>query len=81
MGEKLKLLPHVIRWWSKYEVPNSLLDVDWDVPVDFEKGKERMIICKECDSYTKSVHMCKECGCFMPVKTLLENTTCPLEKW
>ena len=39
MGEKLK------EWWSKYEIPKSWLEVEWDVPnMDFEKGKERMII-------------------------------------
>ena len=76
MGEKLK------EWWSKYEIPKSWLEVEWDVPnMDFEKGKERMIICSDCDSYRKSVRLCNECNCFMPVKVLFHKQECPLGKW
>ena len=28
-----------------------------------DKQKERITICKECDSYIKNRDMCKECGC------------------
>jgi hypothetical protein len=45
-----------------------------------EVKKERMEICEKCEHFTK-LFFCDECGCFMPVKTGLENKTCPLGKW
>ena len=46
-----------------------------------DKQKERLIICKECDSYVKNRDMCKECGCIMSMKTRLFAAKCPLGKW
>jgi len=40
----------------------------------------RMAICRECPSL-HGMHMCAECGCFMPAKTWLKDATCPLKKW
>lgn len=42
---------------------------------------DRMAICKECPWYRSITKQCKKCGCFMPAKTLLKNTKCPLRKW
>lgn len=39
----------------------------------------RYAVCKECDSF--SAGRCKECGCFMKVKSLLAGMTCRLDKW
>lgn len=41
----------------------------------------RMEICKECDRFNGLLKVCKECGCFMPGKTLLKGASCPLNKW
>ena len=49
--------------------------------VSEEKAAERLAICEVCPSLLKLTHQCKECGCFMKLKTKLENATCPLGKW
>lgn len=46
-----------------------------------EEAKRRFAICQECPRFFKPTGTCRECGCFMRVKTQLEHATCPLEKW
>jgi hypothetical protein len=46
-----------------------------------EKSQERLNICKACPRLFKPTLTCKECGCFMKVKTTLEGATCPKGKW
>ena len=41
----------------------------------------RMEICNSCDRLMTPVKICKECYCFMPAKTLIPISTCPLGKW
>jgi len=41
---------------------------------------ERQEICKNCDRLNK-IQVCKVCGCFMPLKTLLKDEECPKGKW
>jgi hypothetical protein len=48
---------------------------------DEELSKSRMDICNECPSLIQLTKMCKECGCFMLMKTKLKEATCPLGKW
>ena len=43
--------------------------------------KERLSICKTCEFFVKSAHMCKECGCFMPAKAKIAKLRCPKDKW
>lgn len=38
-------------------------------------------ICKGCDKFFKPTRQCKECMCFMNLKTKIEGATCPLGKW
>ena len=45
------------------------------------KNTPRLEICEECPSYSNHLKLCRECGCYMPAKTLLPNSTCPLKKW
>jgi hypothetical protein len=42
---------------------------------------ERLEICRECPSYNSSIDQCKECGCFMKVKTMFVDSVCPINKW
>lgn len=42
---------------------------------------ERLKVCEECDKYLKMAKICSACKCFMPLKTRLRQTKCPLEKW
>jgi Family of unknown function (DUF6171) len=59
----------------------------WDVLrpnaqyVSDDIASERMTICEACPRLIAATHQCKECGCFMKIKTKLEKATCPLDKW
>jgi hypothetical protein len=46
-----------------------------------EKAEERYKICLSCPELIKLTKQCKRCGCFMKVKSKLENATCPIGKW
>ena len=44
-------------------------------------ASERMDICRQCDWFRKSVQQCRKCHCFMPAKTMIKSSKCPLRKW
>lgn len=44
-------------------------------------GDERYSICKGCEFYNELLRSCKKCGCFLPAKTKLKNSNCPIGKW
>lgn len=44
-------------------------------------GKQRLEICKSCESYNAAFRMCNECHCLMPVKVILPFASCPKSKW
>ena len=46
-----------------------------------ELSTYRLEICRSCDWFRQKSQTCKKCGCFMKLKTTLENAKCPLEKW
>jgi RNA polymerase-binding transcription factor DksA len=46
-----------------------------------EVRDERYAICKECPRLISITRTCKECGCFMALKTWLKDASCPLDKW
>lgn len=72
--------------WEKYK-QNLGETRPWDVVnpntkwADEEKANERFSICKACPELVKLTKQCKKCGCFMAVKSKLENAKCPLGKW
>lgn len=41
----------------------------------------RFDICKACEYFRPKSETCKKCGCFMKLKTKLENAKCPVGKW
>lgn len=43
--------------------------------------KSRLEICKACDYFRPKTETCRKCGCFMKLKTTLENAKCPVGKW
>ena len=47
---------------------------------DKEKNN-RLNICLSCPELIKITKQCKKCGCFMELKTKLENAKCPIGKW
>jgi len=44
-------------------------------------GEKRYAICLQCPELIDLTKQCKQCGCFMPLKTKLEAAVCPLKKW
>lgn len=40
----------------------------------------RLGTCSQCPSLT-AVSICRECGCYMPVKVLFRGVTCPKSLW
>lgn len=41
----------------------------------------RLEICKQCPFFMQATQQCRKCGCFMKLKTRLENARCPINKW
>jgi hypothetical protein len=72
--------------WDEYKAklgdtrPWDLLNPNTEY-VDKEVSTKRFDICKACPKLIKLTSQCKECGCFMSIKTTLKQAACPLEKW
>jgi len=43
--------------------------------------EERMSICRSCVFYFKPTGTCKDCGCFMKIKSRLATMSCSQRKW
>jgi len=43
--------------------------------------ERRLEICKTCEKFDSFFTRCKECGCFLKIKTWFMNSRCPLDKW
>jgi hypothetical protein len=41
----------------------------------------RMSICEACPAFNKRLRKCTKCGCFMKLKTTLQQAKCPIGKW
>jgi hypothetical protein len=50
------------------------------VVVNDDEHQKRLDICRSCENYT-TLHMCKECHCYMPLKTKFSVFECPIKKW
>ena len=59
--------------------PLDLLDSSNYTTKDIRK--KRLDICNGCDRLFKPTRSCRECGCFMSLKTWLTDAECPLGKW
>lgn len=49
--------------------------------VSKEKKQERLSICHSCEFYNSTLSQCKQCGCFLEIKTLWASEKCPIDKW
>ena len=73
--------------WGEYKKklgntrPWQALSKNEDLKADEEIAKSRMDICEQCPRLLKTTKQCKECGCFMALKTKLKNAACPIGKW
>jgi hypothetical protein len=72
--------------WQKWKEANGEAR-PWDLIntntkyVDEDIANQRYNICKSCPEFINLTKQCKKCGCFMSVKTKLENSKCPIGKW
>ena len=46
-----------------------------------ELHKARLEICRQCEHFKPRLEKCRLCGCFMQLKTKLEDAKCPIRKW
>lgn len=71
--------------WQEYLDRNGVTPIDLlnpkTRPATQEVSDKRMSICISCDRIIPIVNQCKECGCFMGLKTKLESAKCPIGKW
>lgn len=70
MIEKIKHI--IIGWWYRL------------LGLNLELFEQRMEQCKECSEIlylSKNEAICKDCGCFLKAKLVLEDEECPLGKW
>lgn len=46
-------------------------------------AQNRLAICRNCPQgrYSAVLGQCKECGCFMKIKTKIKSSECPLKNW
>jgi hypothetical protein len=48
-------------------------------------GNQRMLICNKCPIFDKNTKVCVKvkggCGCSMDKKVLVQEATCPKDKW
>lgn len=46
-----------------------------------DEFQRRMDICRSCEFFRVKTETCRKCGCFMKLKTKLERSHCPINKW
>lgn len=46
-----------------------------------EIRKQRLEACLDCDRLFRPTYTCKECGCFVKIKSAIGSMSCPLGKW
>lgn len=51
------------------------------VLVDDETAKERYNICLGCEKFHSTTKVCKICHCYLPGKTKIAGSSCPIKKW
>lgn len=58
---------------------NTITTALTNLGVTTDKYESRINVCKNCSDYDGT--RCKQCGCFMELKTKIKNARCPLNKW
>ncbi|WP_353744838.1 DUF6171 family protein [Hydrotalea sp. AMD] len=49
--------------------------------VSKQEANSRFEICKKCEVRNPKLNICTICGCFLPAKTKLKKSTCPMNQW
>lgn len=66
-----------------YNIFNAILDF-FNGDLEFvtkTKAKERQAICNQCEAKNKKLNVCTICGCYLPAKTKLKESSCPMSQW
>jgi hypothetical protein len=74
----------IVRSFTAEELLQKQKELDEEAArwfADSEVGKERYNICQSCDKFVKITTQCTECNCIMLVKTKLQSSKCPINKW
>lgn len=61
---------HVLRTRELLTAKDKASDVVYD---------KRLAICRECDSLLEAT--CLKCGCYVEIRALKKDATCPLKRW
>lgn len=71
--------------WQEYVNKNGTTPIDLLNPKSIKSTeplrKKRMLVCNSCPELIKLTGQCKKCGCVMSIKTMLQASKCPLDKW
>ena len=68
----IKRIRSIIEGWYYYLISNRKKN---------ELSDQRMLICFSCQHKNKKLNSCRECGCFLPAKTRVEDAECPHQYW
>lgn len=74
-------------WFDSFESRELVPDPPKDSGLPLEPGasievaENRMSICRDCPFFELDSGTCMQCGCYMPIKTTLEHSECPIGKW
>ena len=44
-------------------------------------SEDRLNVCRSCEHFEENTSRCKQCGCFMELKTRIPFVECPVGKW
>lgn len=64
-----------------FKVVDHVLEYEDSFRVSEEKQQERMNICRGCEDFDAKRLLCRECGCFLPMRTFGAFSECPIKKW
>ena len=72
--------------WSDYKNKKTGDAKPWDLLnkknyVEETEAKRRFDVCLSCPELINATKQCRQCGCFMNLKTKLTHATCPMSKW
>ena len=71
--------------WEEYRKKNGVTPLDMLNPktrdATPDEAKRRFDICLSCPELIDLTKQCKQCGCFMNLKTKLLAAKCPIQKW
>lgn len=75
----------ILSAWESYKAKNGVTPLDILNPraknLENEISEKRLNVCISCEHLIQLTKQCKKCGCFMPLKTKLEEAMCPIGKW